>query len=418
MGFNIDNGVLTKYYAYPVESKITIPDGVKSIGPKAFYACESVTSITIPDSVKRIGTRAFYSCERLTSITIPDGVTRITERAFAHCSNLTSVKLSGGLETIGKGAFKYCYSLTNIVIPDRVIQIGDEAFLGCDKLASINIPDSVINIGDCVFSGCDSLTTVVAKPSIFKDRELKHTVVLTFLRIPEAFSAEQAEDCKKYLCSNKQQLLPEIFSKDLVYAMQVFSDSGRITINNLDSVFLKPAIEANATQCVAFLMDWENKNVSIEDREKLMEKEFNKDPFNAADMKKIWSYKKLEDGTLSLTSYKNTDTNVVIPARIGKNNVTCLSDNLFSVEMPGRRSAQREVLENITSVTIQSGIIRIGKSAFRGCRELQVVTIPETVKVISAYAFLHCSTSLTIHAPEGSFAAKYAKNHGISLVTE
>ena len=190
--------------------------------------------------------------------------------------------------------------------------------MGCDKLASINIPDSVINIGDCVFSGCDSLTTIVAKPSIFKDREFKLTVLLTFLRIPEAFSAEQAEDCKKYLCSNKQQLLPKIFSKDLVYAMQVFADSGRITISNLDSVFLKPAIKAKATQCVAFLMDWENKNVSIEDREMLMEKEFNKDPFNAADMKKIWSYKKLEDGTLSLTSYKSTDMNVVIPARIGK----------------------------------------------------------------------------------------------------
>ncbi len=418
MGFNIDNGVLTKYYAYPVESRITIPDGVKSIGPKAFYSCESVTSITIPDSVKRIGTRAFYSCERLTSITIPDGVTRITERAFAHCSNLTSVKLSDGLETIGKGAFKHCHSLTHIVIPDRVIQIGDEAFLGCDKLASINIPDSVINIGDCVFSGCDSLTTVVAKPSILTGRELKHMAVLTFLRIPEVFSAGQAEDCKKYLCSQKQQLLPDIFRSDLVYAMQVLTDSGKITINNFDSVFLKPAIKANATQCVAFLMDWENKNVSIEDREKFVEKEFNKDPFNAADMKKIWSYKKLENGTLSLTSYKSSDTNVVIPARIGKNKVTCLSDKLFSPQVPGRRFTQTEVLENITSVTIQSGVTKIGMSVFRGCYNLQIVTIPETVKNIGRYAFLHCSGSLTIHAPEGSFAAKYAKKNNIPFVAE
>ena len=395
MGFNIDNGVLKRYYAYPVQEEITIPDGVKSIGVKAFYACESVTSITMPDSV-----------------------TRITERAFAHCSNLTSVKLSDGLETIGKGAFKHCYSLTNIVIPDRVIRIRDGAFFCCSNLTSINIPDSVINIGDGVFSCCDSLTTVVAKTSLLTDKELKHMAVMTFLRTPEVFSDGQAEDCEKYLCSQKQRLLPAIFSNDLVYAMQVFANSGKITISNFDSVFLRPAIEAKAAQCVAFLLDWENKNVSIEDREEFMEKEFNKDPFNATDMKKIWSYEKLEDGTLSLTSYKSTDTDVVIPARIGKSNVTCLNDNLFSVEKPGRRFAQIEVLQNITSVTIQSGVTKIGMSVFRGCYNLQIVTIPETVKNIGRYAFLHCSGSLTIRAPEGSFAAKYAKKNNIPFVAE
>ena len=41
---------------------------VTSIGPFAFYYCDSLTSITIPSSVTSIGDRAFYRCKSLRSI--------------------------------------------------------------------------------------------------------------------------------------------------------------------------------------------------------------------------------------------------------------------------------------------------------------------------------------------------------------
>lgn len=78
----------------------------------------------------------------------------------------------------------------------------------------------------------------------------------------------------------------------------------------------------------------------------------------------------------------------MIPERIGKNRVTCLDNRLFSVEKPGRLFAQKEVLENITSVTIPSGVTKIGMSVFRGCTKLQVVAIPETVKSMAVMPFL------------------------------
>ena len=93
---------------------VIIPDGVTSIGDRAFEDCNSLMSIVIPDSVTSIGDYAFYGCSSLTSIVIPDGVTSIDDFAFEYCHSLTSVMIPESLTRIGDGAFSGCWSLTSI----------------------------------------------------------------------------------------------------------------------------------------------------------------------------------------------------------------------------------------------------------------------------------------------------------------
>ena len=217
--FLIENGELKEYRGK--DTDIVIPNGVTSIGSRAFWGCRS-TSITIPARVTRIsieafwgsnslesitveqgnpiyhsagnciietksktliagwknsiipadgsvtsiGWGAFFNCSALKSIVIPDSVTSIDYRAFFDCSSLKSIVIPEGVTSIGNSTFEDCGSLTSIVIPGSVTSIGDFAFYHCSSLTSIVIPDSVPSIGKFVFGGCKSLTSITIPDSV------------------------------------------------------------------------------------------------------------------------------------------------------------------------------------------------------------------------------------------------------------
>ena len=73
----------------------------------------------------------------ITDLVIPDGVTSIGHRAFEHCSGLTSVTIPDGVTSIGYGAFQNCTGLTSVTIPGSVTSISYYAFYGCFNLADL-----------------------------------------------------------------------------------------------------------------------------------------------------------------------------------------------------------------------------------------------------------------------------------------
>jgi len=141
-------------------TSVTISNEVTRIGENAFYECESLTSVTIPDSVVSIGRFAFNGCSSLENIAIPDSVTSIGEGAFSDCKSLTSITIPDSVKSIGDYAFLRCSSLTSVIIGNSVTSIGDAAFYECSRLTNITIPDSVTSIGAIAFVYCSSLTSV------------------------------------------------------------------------------------------------------------------------------------------------------------------------------------------------------------------------------------------------------------------
>ena len=187
---------------------------------------------------------------------------------------------------------------------------------------------------------------------------------LGFLTDRGAFTDETVvKEYEKYAFAQKKKLLPEIFKEDLVEGIAFYAEAGKIAVKNIEEEFLLPAQQAKATQCIAYLMDWQYRNISQDAKEKQKEKEFEKeltkDPCNTADMKKLWSFEKLEDGSLSITSYKGEDTEIEIPARIGKAPVTVIGTEAFNPQKSGRLKKQAAVLEKVTSVTIPDSVTSI-----------------------------------------------------------
>jgi uncharacterized repeat protein (TIGR02543 family) len=166
--------------------KVSISDGVTTIGDKAFYSCENLTSITIPDGVTIIGDDAFSKCKSLTSITIPDHVTSIGKSAFNYCSQLTSLTIPASVTSIGKNAFGGCSgvttltvdmntinkgvfstfkNLTTLTIGDNVKTIGEKAFTGFKNLTTLNLGNNVETIGDNAFPSLKFLTSDIIIPT-------------------------------------------------------------------------------------------------------------------------------------------------------------------------------------------------------------------------------------------------------------
>ena len=119
---------------------VNIPDGITSIGDRAFYQSEiSGINFGANNKLETIGREAFYECRNLEWISIPSSVTYIGHMAFRGCTRLMDINFGSNskLETIGEMAFYECKNIRDITIPASVTTIYSFAFCGCTSLTSV-----------------------------------------------------------------------------------------------------------------------------------------------------------------------------------------------------------------------------------------------------------------------------------------
>lgn len=160
-------------------TSIIIPANTTNIENHAFEWCNSLTEIKVNNDNKTYcdvngvlfskDKKVLIFCLRDKSgnYTIPNGITTIGNRAFEWCVRLNNITIPDSVVNIENHAFECCCSLNNVTIPNNVTIIGDKAFYNCISLTDITIPDSVKHIGGKAFSGCCNLKSV-SLPNHFK----------------------------------------------------------------------------------------------------------------------------------------------------------------------------------------------------------------------------------------------------------
>lgn len=137
------------------------------------------TDIVIPavspsgDSVTSIYRQAFFNCSSIESVTIPASVTEIGDNAFGFDANdyggdqpmnLARVVFcdNSRLTSIGPDAFKDCKKLERVTFGanSRLERIETGAFRNCSSLTEIEIPASTAYIGEEAFFWCGKLAAV------------------------------------------------------------------------------------------------------------------------------------------------------------------------------------------------------------------------------------------------------------------
>jgi len=410
-----------------ISGTVILPNGVTSIGDRAFYNCSGLTSVTIPDSVTSIGIYAFYNCSSLTSVTIPNTVTSIGTSAFDGCYNVKSAYytgtyaqwnniyspsssyhyhpfqiistvdnsilgwcmnsarwsintttgtliISGGSGQLSKNAFweNYKSSISNIIINSSIHTIYDSTFSGFSNLTTVSIPSSVTSIGQNAFYGCSQLQTVYYGNSQEQWEKISISTGNTYLSTATI----------QYFAGHCGGNLTWTFDK--ASGALTISGTGAMSNYNIDTMPWYRYLSSIKTVVI-------NRGVTS----------IGKHAFDSC-------------GSLTSVSIPDTVTSIGAEAfRVSgltsvyiPNSVTYIGHHAFCECV------------NLTSVTLPPSLTAISDSAFSRCYKLPSITIPNTVTSIGEYAFSWCSGLTSVSIPDSVTSIGDSAFYGCSTLKD
>ncbi len=229
-----------------------------------------------------------------------------------------------------------------------------------------------------------------------------------------------------------------VIDRNLVEAMPLIEREGWLGTPRKREEMIAYAAEQERTELLAWLLDFKNRTADFaaeqEKADKKLMRKLNAAPDSVMALSQLWSYKKTADGTITITNYRGSATEVTVPEKIGKSIVTAIGKGTFTGEENQRRNNETmnrgatkeqirqhkkitkivlpdtiqligagafQCMEELREINIPAGVREIGEAAFAACAALRTLTIPPNVKRIGKKAFLGCAALETVYISEG-----------------
>ena len=301
-------------------------------------------TVTIPEGIKTVGRKCFAGAN-VEEVVLPEGIETIDSDAFNFCAKLKKINFPETLKVIDHGAFNGCFSLETVILPKVMKEINNYAFYAAG-VKHLTLPERVSSVGIKVFAKTDIETTDIPEnftlgSEMFTECQKLHSINLlgSHITIPERCFGN---------CTN----LTEIdITKAALIKDEAFYGCQNLSVNTIpaDTLVSMSAFEKSGVT-----------DVVIEDISKISNRVF-------ADCK---SLKKL---TINVA-----DGPTSVPSALVRG-----CENLQTVMFTGRT-------QNLTVIEA---------AAFKETKNLNTVSLPDTIKTISKEAFYDSGIE-NIHLPK------------------
>ena len=138
VGLAVIDGTGKQFIRWKGITEAVTKEGLKAVGNRSFSKCEYLQKVTIGEGVESVGEWAFVNCARLTTVVITGSCKRIEQRAFQMCTRLTSVTLGEGVESVGLGGFALAEYMKEIWLPSTLKYLEELCFKQCKRLETVH----------------------------------------------------------------------------------------------------------------------------------------------------------------------------------------------------------------------------------------------------------------------------------------
>ena len=391
---------------------LTIPDGLETLGRRAFYDNDKLTEVVWAHTPATMGVEILADCDYITTVTFADDIA-IPASMFNSCDRLSTIVFDASVTTIGDNAFGACKALTSLTLPPSVTYLGNSVFSYCTGLQTLNLSDNITYIGEGAFSTCTALEEIVLPAKLETMYNRYHFSGCTSLQ-SVTFPVNETFHTIPYLCFDGCTSLvsTSIPANVTSIADLAFRNCGFTALpegwgrRSLYGSNVNPYVGCPISS-ITFPNDW----TSI--------------PDNFCNGWKSLATVNLGTGVTSLGSgtFRNCSalTSITIPSQVVSMGSYCFSASGLTSLPEGANRADISLSDHVYSSTPMSTIdlsnwTIVPNGCFQECKSLSSVTLGASLGTIAQYAFYYCTalTSISIPASVTAMGQNCFQNTGLT----